>query len=378
MKKFILSVIAIFLAVFSVSAQKNAAQRRAENLGLGMNLSYLEQYWLGTKEKKFTDFVKPEEVAKREKKFADIAGAGFKTVRIPICFSAWMQMERPYEWINEEGLKAADKFIEWGMKNGLNVIIDLHHTELDRSFPEAENPERIVNLWNRIAFRYKDTDPEKVFFELRNEPNKITAEQWRWQAEQIIKIVRSIAPDHTLIVGFHEWNSRQAMIDSKPFDDDNIIYTFHYYDPFLFTHQAATWTEKGFAEVEPVPFPFDKTKKTKMPKTGRGEWIEKLIDSYKKDSDAEKMFEDLKKAKAWSDKHNVPIFVGEFGSYGKNPTIEDRCRHAEVVYTAFGKLGIPNAWWEWDGGFTMFEKDAGKIADCMQRAIDSYENARGK
>lgn len=72
-----------------------------------------------------------------------------------------------------------------------------------------------------------------MFFEIRNELCDIPAEEWRKQAEAVIKAIRETTPNHTLIVGFHDWNSRQALIDSKPFSDPNIIYTFHYYDPFF-------------------------------------------------------------------------------------------------------------------------------------------------
>jgi hypothetical protein len=81
----------------------------------------------------------------------------------------------------------------------------------------------------------------------------------------------------------------------------------------------------------------------------------------------------LKAAKDWSGQNHVPIFLGEFGSYGKNPAMEDRCRHAAVVYAALGKLNIPNGWWEWDGGFNMFQNGTTVISDCMRRAIDSYQ-----
>lgn len=341
-------------------------------MGTGMNLSYLEHWWNGAKDKHFSDFAKPEEAAKREKMLADIAKAGFKTVRLPICFSAWMQLKQPYDWDNPKALEMADNFVKWALANNLNVIIDLHHAEFDGSIPEAANPERIVNLWVRIAERYRSTDPEKVFFELRNEPHKISAEAWRWQAEQIIKFVREIAPKHTLIVGFEEWNGRKQMIDSKPFADPNIIYTFHFYDPFLFTHQGATWAGVGgIEEIKFLPFPAN-NEKIKTPDKARGQWTETLIKNYREDSKADKMFKDLKAAKDWSIKNNVPIFVGEFGAFTKATTLEDRCRYAETVYSALGKLQIPNAWWEWDGGFNMFKPDTTEIADCMRKAIDSY------
>lgn len=362
----------ILIAASQVAVSQNIAKNRSERLGAGMNISYLEHWWLGTKDKHFSDFAKPEEAAKRESMFADIAKAGFKTVRIPICFSAWMELKQPYQWDNPKGLEMADSFVKWALANGLNVIIDLHHTEFDRSIPEAENPERVLNLWIRIAERYKNTDPERVFFELRNEPNKISAEAWRWQAEILIKYVREIAPRHTLIVGFEEWNARQAMINSKPFKDPNIIYTFHYYDPFLFTHQGATWSGVGgIEEIMFLPFPANDAN-IKTPDKAKGQWTETLIRSYKEDSRADKIFKDLKAAKDWSVKNKVPIFVGEFGAFSKAATLDDRCRYAETVYAAFGKLEVPNAWWEWNGGFNMFEAGTSNIADCMRNAFGYF------
>ena len=375
--KILLSLILI-LGV-QIAAPQSTAQKRAELMGLGMNLSYLDNWWLGTKEKHYADFAKPDEAAKREKMLVDIAKAGFKTVRIPICFSAWMQLKQPYNWDNERGLEMADSFVKWALANKLNVIIDLHHSEFDGAIPEAANVERIVNLWLRIAERYKDTDPEKVFFELRNEPHDMTGDVWRGQANQIIKAIRLIAPQHTLIVGFHDWNGRQAMLDSKPFEDANIIYTFHYYDPFLFTHQGATWVGAGgIDEIKSLPFPAAKDNKIRLPDKAKGQWIENLIRSYGEDSKAEKMFKDLNAAKDWSIKYKVPIFAGEFGSFSKYANPEDRCRHAEVVYSAFGKLQIPNAWWEWDGGFNMFDNGTTKISDCMKKAIDFFEPQKPK
>jgi endoglucanase len=369
-KKCLLFVLIHLLACVFANAQ-SVAQRRADCLGLGMNLSYLDNWWLGNREKRFSDFAKAFDAAKREKMFADISEAGFKTVRIPITFGSWASIDRPYKWEKPDALKMSDLFIQWALANDLNVIIDLHHVEFDGSIPGAATTERIVWLWKEIAGRYKNTDPEKVFFEIRNEPHDIQAEDWRAQANEIIRTVRAITPDHTLIVGFHDWNSRQAMIDSRPFSDGNIIYTFHYYDPFVFTHQGATWSAKGLPELTFVPFPA-KEAEIKVPETARGTWVESQIKSYRRDSRAEKMFADLKAAKDWSLKNDVPIFLGEFGSFGKYPSMADRCRHAEAVYSALGKLNIPNAWWEWDGGFSMFEKGTTRVSNCMRKAIDSY------
>ncbi|MCD9185910.1 MAG: glycoside hydrolase family 5 protein [Pyrinomonadaceae bacterium] len=370
-KSFFLILILFVCAQFS--AARTIAHKRAERMSVGMNISYLDNWWNGTKAKIYGDFAKTSEAAKREKMFADIARAGFKTVRIPINFGAWANYEKPYKWENQEGLKLADSFVKWASDNKLNAIIDLHHVEFDGSVKGAAATERVVWLWREIAERYKNTDPEKVFFELRNEPHDIKADEWRRQAEEIIKAIRKIAPNHTLIVGFHDWNSRQALIESEPFKDSNIIYTFHYYDPFLFTHQGATWSNKGLAEMKNIPFPWKETFSAKAPQNVDDTCVVGLINTYEKDSQEAKMSADLKTAKDWSEKHKVPVFIGEFGSFTRYAAEADRCRHAETVYKIFGKLKIPNAWWEWDGGFNMFKKGATEIADCMRKAVDSFE-----
>ncbi len=370
------TVILFLILIFSASSfyAQTLPQKRAATMKLGMNLSYLDNWWLGTKDKNYADFAKAADAAKREKMFADIAKNGFKTVRIPINFGAWANYKTPYKWENAEGLKIADNFVKWAADNNLNAIIDLHHVEFDGKVEGAATTERIVWLWKEIAARYKNTNAEKVFFELRNEPHDISAEDWRKQAEDIIKAIRPIVPNHTLIVGFHDWNSRAALLESKPFNDPNIIYTFHYYDPFLFTHQGATWAGEGLPDLKYVPFPYSKDQKIATPESAKGKWVEGLINSYKADSNPEKMFKDLKAAKEWSVKNKVPIFLGEFGSFTKNPTMEDRCRHAEAVYSALGKLDIPSAWWEWDQSFNMFKRGTNEISECMRKAIDLYSS----
>lgn len=361
------------LILFGTFANAKSVEKiRAESLGRGMNLSYLDHYWSGTKEKAFSDFVKESELTSRRDSFRRIKEAGFDSVRIPINFGAWATLEKPYRWRDKNYLSYPDRFIKWALEAELKVIVDLHHVELDRSFPKAATTARLSWLWKQIAVRYKKYSADQLLFELRNEPHGISADAWRNQAKELIKVVRKEAPNHTLVVGFHDWNSRTALVSSKPFKASNIIYTFHYYDPFIFTHQGATWSGKGLESLKGVPFPFEKGIKIKKP-AAMETWIGRRIDSYGKDSNQSKMLRDLKEAKEWAAKHDVPIYIGEFGSFSKYASEESRCRHALVVYRAMKRFDIPNAWWEWDGGFSMFSKGTKKISKCMNEAIKSFD-----
>lgn len=343
-----------------------------------MNLSYLEGYWNGTKAKHFSDYVKLSEVPVRKQRMADIARAGFKTVRIPICFGAWASIDKPYRWETPEFLAAPDSLVRWALANNLTAIIDLHHVEFDGSIKGADSTARLVWLWQQIADRYKNTDPDRVIFELRNEPHDITAAAWRTQATQLIQTVRAIAPSHTLIVGFHDWNGRDAMTKSEPFADTNIIYTFHFYDPFVFTHQGASWAGAGLPDLKGVPFPATAATKINVPASAKGTWVEGAISNYASEASYDVIYRRIEAAKNWSVARNVPIFLGEFGSYNLNAEADSRCRHAEAIYVALGKFQIPSAWWEWDGGFGMFGKGTTQIMPCMNDAVATYATGQLK
>lgn len=372
MKNIIVCVLVLCFGLNHKLFSQSLASKRASSMGLGMNLSYLENYWGGSRAYHFGDFVNMSELIKRKAMLGNIAKAGFKTVRLPVCFSAFASIQAPYQWDFPLGLAAVDSILKWSLNNNLKVIVDFHHPEFDGSVQGANTIERKLTLWKSIAERYKNTDPEKVFFELQNEPHDVTAAEWRLQANQLINTVRAIATNHTFIVGFHDWNGRDAMIQSEPFADNNIIYTFHYYDPFIFTHQGATWSSPEIKELRNVPFPYSINPNITLPASAKGTWVEGSIKNYPKEGTDEAIYTALSKAKDWSIQKNVPVFLGEFGSYSEFSDADSRCRHATAVYKALGLLEIPSTWWEWDAGFSMFPKGTTEISACMKLALESY------
>jgi endoglucanase len=375
MKKNLLLLVS-FLTFSTQMFSQTIAQKRNKSLGIGTNLSYLDNYWnanYNTRiDKHYGDFANWTEINKRKSMFADIAKVGMKTVRIPVCYGAWATVTEPYKWDFPESLPMADSLISWALQNKLNVAIDLHHTEFDGSIPNSATTKRIVWLWSQIANRYKNLDPERVFFELRNEPHDMTADVWRTQAVELISTVRKIAPNHTMIVGAEDWNGLDALAKMKPFDDNNIIYTFHFYDPFIFTHQGATWAGDGLNDLRGVEFPYV-SKNIIVPAKSAGTWIADAIKNYPNEGTVSAIVNRFNKAKKWSDDNNkLPIFCGEFGSYNLISDAQSRCNHAQAIYTVMGLLEIPGTWWEWDGGFTMLNNN-NSLTPCMQQALNTYD-----
>lgn len=183
-----------------------------------------------------------------EKDIETIASWGLDHVRLPVDYEV---IEVSDDTEAYAGFKHIDNCIRWCASNGLNLIIDLHKTPgfsfdsvaANSLFDDAALQLRFLNLWKEIATRYapyKDT----VAFELLNEIVEQDSTRWNALARRTIAEIRQHAPETKIVVGGIQWNSVHtlALLD-QPYDE-NIVYTFHFYEPFLFTHQRAEWVEQ--------------------------------------------------------------------------------------------------------------------------------------
>ncbi|WP_344979799.1 glycoside hydrolase family 5 protein [Compostibacter hankyongensis] len=337
-----------------VSAQ-SPAWKRAGAMGMGINLSWLENYWNGTPEKDYRDYLDMGSIAGKKQDLALMRQLGFTTVRLPVSFDHWTSRKAPYVIEERRYFAAIDSILSWAGEYGLKVIIDDHHGALDDSARVMQELPRLEAIWRQVATRYKDTDPERVFFELYNEPHQISSEAWKTCALQLLKTVRDIAPHHTLIIGGESWNSIDGLLKMGVLPDDNIIYTFHFYDPFLFTHQGASWAGKKETANTGIPFPYDASAMPPLNPLSKGTWGEHNYNAYSVEGQAASLRKKLEAAKAFSDKFKVPVFCGEWGSYKKYPDPASRVRYMATIKGLLEALHIPFAYWEWDQSFSFFD-----------------------
>ncbi|MFK5004459.1 cellulase family glycosylhydrolase, partial [Klebsiella pneumoniae] len=86
----------------------------------------------------------------------------------------------------------------------------------------------------------KKYDTTQVFFELWNEPHVGAAQTiagidknwWMPFQGQIIQSIREAAPEHYIIAGAENWNSWYDLTFIQPYNSKNIVYNFHFYDPY--------------------------------------------------------------------------------------------------------------------------------------------------
>jgi aryl-phospho-beta-D-glucosidase BglC (GH1 family) len=177
-----------------------------------------------------------------------IGAWGLDHLRLPIDCEA---IETDEGIFKEEGFQYIDSCIKWCKKYGLRMILDIHKTAgytFNNAFSEENGlfksetlQSRFVSIWNELARRY-GTEKDTVVFELLNEVvENENSGPWNAFARRTIETIRKNAPETQIIIGGIEWNSVRAVaLLDEPFDK-NVIYTFHFYEPFAFTHQNASW-----------------------------------------------------------------------------------------------------------------------------------------
>jgi endoglucanase len=153
--------------------------------------------------------------------------------------------------------------------------------------------------------------------------------------------------------------------------DDNIIYTFHFYEPFLFTHQGADWVGDQVATTG-IPFPYDAKKYPPINPQVIGTWGESNYYQYKNDGNEQAVHDKLQIVKNWSNKYYVPVLCGEYGVYNKYTDADSRCRYIKTVRKNLKLLGMPGVLWDYNTNFSIFsgQPSISNLSGCMKQAID--------
>ena len=263
--------------------------------------------------------------------FARIREAGFSSVRIPIRWPDHTTTNAPFT-IAPSFFGTVDTVAGWALSNGLVAIINMHHFDALTEHPAAQRG-KFLALWRQIAAHYR-TYPDSLYFELLNEPcRNLTNAAWNPLLKDALREVRATNPRRAVIVGPVNWNTvRELPGLDLPDGDRNLIATFHYYNPFAFTHQGAEWAE-GMRD------------RTNVAWTGSA-------------AERKAVADDFAFAAAWARTHGRPLYLGEFGAYSK-ADMASRARWTACVAREAEQHGMSWAYWEFCAGFGAFDPRKG-------------------
>jgi endoglucanase len=250
-----------------------------------------------------------------------IKQGGFATVRIPTRWNAHATTSQPYT-IDAAFLDRVTWVVDQALSVGLMVVLNMHHYEEIFSDPHGQR-DRFLALWQQIATHFRDYT-DSLVFEVLNEPNTdLTPELWNELLIDALAVIRQSNPDRYVMLGTGEWGGIGAMDRLRLPDDNRLIFTFHYYNPFQFTHQGAEWV------------------------SGSDDW---LGTTWGTSQDSASVQSDFDTVAEWASQHNITVFMGEFGVYSR-AALDDRIAWTAFVTREAEIRGFSWAYWEFDAGF---------------------------
>ncbi len=147
----------------------------------------------------------------------------------------------------------------------------------------------------------------------------------------------------------------------EPLRDGNVIYTFHFYESHLFTHQGATWTGNFWHYLAGVPYPSDPERARKAAQLVPDPQERLVVIRYGLENwNAARIDAEIGQADEWARHWGVPVICNEFGVYKPNADPNDRAAWLTDVRTALEKRGIGWAMWDYNGGFGVVNKENGQ------------------
>lgn len=360
--RFLAVAIAVALTI-PVAAQDRAAQlqtalSRAQHLKHGINASqWFAQSgdYSAAHTNRYTD----------AQDIALIAKLGFDHVRLSIDPLPLEQYPRGADGLNDEFVARLDRAVDTMLADGLAVIIDLQPQDnykqplRDVDYGISE----LTSLWRKLAAHDASRDPERVFFEIINEPEVNDRYRWAGMQAGVAAAIREVAPHHTLIATGASYSNLPDLLALQPLADGNVIYNFHFYEPHEFTHQGANWAVPWWNDTHSIPYPATESSMQELLKE-----VPDLADRYALENywldgwNATHIRALIDEAAAWARDNRVPLICDEFGAYREHTDSVSRANWIRDVRSALETDGIGWAMWDYRGGFGVVHKQDGQPA----------------
>lgn len=290
-----------------------------------------------------------------------ISSLGLDHVRVPVDY---MVIEEENGNVKENGYSYIDNCLEWCRKYNLHMVIDLHKTfgysfdPLDKTdktifFRDEKLQERFYSLWKTIASRYGKYH-DTVAFELLNEiVEPSVSDAWNKIALKAITAIRTVAPDSWVIFGGTMYNNVLSVPELADPKDNKVAYTFHSYEPMIFTHQGAYWVD-NMPEDFRIKYPENIDEYRRQSKRLSQELAGAVFSDTLTEISCD-FFEKLFiPALETAEKRNIPLYCGEYGVIDLADDISKINWTADIC-SVFDKYNIGRAYWNYK------EKDFGII-----------------
>lgn len=187
----------------------------------------------------------------QEDDFRWMADWGFNFVRIPACYTLWIENDDAYH-LHEPMLKKIDRVVRLGQKYNIHVCLNFHRGPGYSVNPERKEPYNLWKdadalqafcfHWNTFAKRYKGISSTDLSFNLINEPANVnfdgmTRADHERVVRQTVAAIREADPDRLIISDGVDW----ANTPLPELVDLRIAEACRAYLPMNVSHYKASW-----------------------------------------------------------------------------------------------------------------------------------------
>lgn len=346
----------LFLGVGFMSCANNSPVSLLETPnGFGILRGLNASHWISQSDKRGEE----REAYMQKVDFDKIAEMGFDHVRLPI--------DEEHMW-DEEGNKMPKAWtlmhngIKWALANDMRVIVDLHvlrshhfnRPDSRKLWEDRSAQEGFIKFWHQLSAELKQYPNDKLAYEPLNEAVSDNPDDWNNLINWVIKEIRKLEPERTIIMGSNNWQTVGTFKDLKvPEGDPNIILSFHYYEPMLLTHYQAPWTHIKDLTVE-FNYPGQMVDPSLYENYSEDE-VE-LIKRHNHVTTVDTLDKAIYQAVEVAAKFNLHLYCGEFGCFPSTPITMRQAWYRDMM-TVFEKHNIAFAHWNYKNDFPVVDEN---------------------
>jgi len=286
------------------------------------------------------------------KDFDNIKSLGCDVIRLPVDFYS-MNSGSPNYTLTPLLLTYLDQTVTLAESKQMYLILDCQPENCEVACANPNLETILTKVWTQLATRYKDRSMY-IIYEILNEPNTYTTSVWGQIQQRVINAIRTADTRHKIVVAPSYWGTTLEMSQLPVYTDTNLIYTFHFYEPGIFTHQGITWYEPSLGSVQNVPFPYNAATMPPLPAGIKGTYWEDEYNNYKNTGNVAKIQETIAKAVTFKNSRNVDMYCGEFGAYNEYTPADSRNYYYSEIRKYLEANGIAWTTWDYSYGFGIF------------------------
>ncbi|SDP74982.1 endoglucanase [Streptomyces sp. cf386] len=190
--------------------------------------------------------------------FETVRAQGFRSVRIPVTWSAHQSATAPYT-VDAAYMSRVQQVVDWAQAENLYVVLNVHHDSwqwIEKISTDHDNVRaRYDALWTQISAAFRN-EPRTLLFEGVNEPtfgDATAAQKTQYMNElntSFQKVVRASGggnKDRLLVLTTQVGTPSQDLMDDlyttiSALRDKNLVATVHYYSYYPFSVNIAGGT----------------------------------------------------------------------------------------------------------------------------------------